>query len=174
MDEGLYVYDAVPAYAYRETEGKNAGMMFETKCPHTFVAQTNGEAVQKAIAHAKERYEQYFKDAYKDCFLSSIKVWLKYIGPIKDNGEGTSRNVGVIFEWKHDYPDTIESYTEAYLKDYTGLTAGPKTVKVKRVDATPSCGKEGDAQTEGCVHFDLCKLDNCNGEHFMEEPQWMD
>lgn len=116
----IYVFESAPAYAYRETEGKSAGQMFETSLRKQFLADSQYEAVVKAVAWAKERYESYMKDAYNKCFFSSIKVYLKSIGRIDENGKTLDGNNGVcLFEWKYDWPGTLDSYIKAFDKPET-------------------------------------------------------
>jgi len=111
-----HIYAAIPAYVYTEEEGPHKGQRFETSLTSRFMAKNNVEAVKMAVAHTKERYEAFFKDAYKDCSLGSIKVYMEYIGRIDlKTGKATSRNTGQIFEWKYDRLGTLDEYLKSYI-----------------------------------------------------------
>jgi len=113
----IYVFESSPAYAYRETGGNFAGQMLETSLRKQFLADSRYEAVVKAVAWAKERYKNYMKDAYNQSFFSSIKVYIKSIGRIDENGNALDGSTGVLlFEWKYDWPGTLDSYIKLFDK----------------------------------------------------------
>lgn len=108
---GIIVFVASPVYTYREHEGMMLeGMMLEKSLSLEFLANSHKEAIDKAIAWAKDRYENYIKDSYKESFFSSIKVYTKEIGFIDEDGTGHTKNHMFFFEWKHDWPGTLEQY----------------------------------------------------------------
>jgi hypothetical protein len=122
----IYVFESFPAYAYKETvkaEGgqeRVTGQMFETSLRKQFLADSRYEAVINAVAWAEERYKNYIKYAYNQCFFSSIKVYIKSIGRLKENGESIDGNTGIcLFEWKYDWPGTLASYIKAFDKPET-------------------------------------------------------
>ena len=91
--------------------------MRETHLDTRFLAHSYGKAVEDAVAHAHERYENYFKHpSYKDSFLSSIKVYLNIIQPMNDDGSTNGSSAGCFFEWKYDWPCSLDEAVESYLQ----------------------------------------------------------
>ena len=108
---------ATPAYVYEEDTGPLKGQRVETHLTFRYLAKDGGEAIRMAVAHARERYQEYYKDSYKNCFLGSIKVGTESIGRIDmKTGTGSSSSMMPIFEWKYDWPETLDECVERTLK----------------------------------------------------------
>lgn len=104
------IYKAIPGYVYKEDDGS----MVETKLSCQFIADTNGQAVQEAIAFSKDRFKNIYKNYYKDSFLGSLKVYLEHIAPL-NNGVITASKCMPIFEWKYDWPVSLELCLESFI-----------------------------------------------------------
>ena len=98
----FFVFNARPAYAYREETGDYAGMMVERHLDQLFIADSYLDAVKIAIAWSKDRFEQVIKDSHTDSFFSSLKVSTKCIAKGKEDGSIDTRNGMTFFEWKYD------------------------------------------------------------------------
>jgi len=134
--------------------------------------KSNAELTDKMIQAINEQTIWWSDDRMCHWFFdfSVDGIWISQTHINNELTEGNTRNNMFFFEWKYDWPGTLEQYVDKTI-DYEGnkLLSG-RTVEIKRVDATPSCGKEGDAQNAGCIHFPICKLDNCNGKFEELEP----
>jgi hypothetical protein len=117
----VLVFVASPAYAYREKDGEFAGQMLEKQMDQEFIADSYGEAVKHAIAWAHNRFEAIIKDWYNESFFSSIKVYVKSIGRSQENGQLDTHNHGCFFEWKYDWPGTLEEYSNDWVNGVTEL-----------------------------------------------------
>jgi hypothetical protein len=73
-----------------------------------FTAKNHKAAVESAIRFAKDR-EKVFKDWTFCC----LKVGLFVPGPIDPEGRLQPAAGGGFFEWKYDWPGTIEERVEA-------------------------------------------------------------
>ncbi len=115
--ERIVIFIASPAYAYRETEGNLAGEMLEKHLDHTFIADTKEEAIRKAVAWARNRFDNYIADTYNQSFFSSLKVRIGSLGRVDDKGEAGGHTGYTFFEWKFDYPDeSIDTFVDAFCK----------------------------------------------------------
>jgi hypothetical protein len=111
----LYVFSATVAYVYEAEEDPQKGEMVERHITFKYLAENAYESLKKAVAHARERYRQYFKDAYKKCVLGSIKVGTECIGTIDlKTGKCSSQYLGKFFEWKMDYQDSLDDYVNSF------------------------------------------------------------
>jgi hypothetical protein len=118
---GVIVCTARPAYAYRDDDGT----MVEHHLDQEFIADTYLAGLDGAIAWARCRYESYMKDAYPESFLSSLKVSTKFIGRISAEGISSTRSQGVFFEWKYDFPGTLDVYRNMWLSERGDISHTP-------------------------------------------------
>ncbi len=158
--ESIYVYVASPAFAYRETNKKSdlCGMMLERSLSFEFITSSYSEAIDKAIAWSKNRFETVIKDYYDESFFSSLKIHIREISAIEEDGSSNGGSRGTCFEWKYDWPGTLEDWVKrAKSKEdvYTKMMYRAK-------DLTPNCGEE-------CSHYPVCKLEDCGREFFKED-----
>ena len=114
----VFVFSAHSAFAYRETEGEHKGMMLETSLSFQFTAPSYSDAIDSAIRWANNRFENVIKDSYSEAVLSSLKVRAVQIGPIDENGGGLPSSLGTFFEWKYDWPGTLEQYVASAKKKF--------------------------------------------------------
>ena len=112
----IIIFVASPAYCYKEEKNIFTDMMLERHLDQLFIADSYGEAVQQSLEYTLNRYEQYFKDAYNECFIGSLKVFTKLIGRQLPDKRFATVSGGCFFEWKYDWPDSLERYVAAYLK----------------------------------------------------------
>jgi len=122
---GILVVRVRPAYAYRETEGPLSGMMVETHLDQEFLAGTYLEGLDGAIAWARERERVSMSELYPGSFLSSIKVSLKYIGRVDTEGVCSTRSTGVFFEWKYDFPGTLDGSRGMWVTGHAAWAQSP-------------------------------------------------
>jgi len=102
--KAIQVYVAAPAWVYTD-----AGEQMETKLEIEFLANSDLEAVEAAIKWARNRHEAIMKDYGGGAFFGSIKVYTKQISELQEDGF-ISVATGMIFEWKYDWPGTIEDW----------------------------------------------------------------
>lgn len=113
--EDIIIFSATVAYVYEAEGGPLKGQMVETHHTFRYVAENAYESLKKAVAHTRERYEAYFKDAYKKCVIGSLKVGTECIGNIDtDTGKSSSQYYGKFFEWKYDWPETLDQAVENF------------------------------------------------------------
>ena len=119
----IFIFVATTAYVYEAEGGPLKGQMVETHHTFRFVAENAYESLRKAVAHTREGYDAYFKDAYKKCAIGSIKVGTECIGNIDlETGRSSSQYYGKFFEWKMDFPDTLDQRVENFFdKEDTGV-----------------------------------------------------
>jgi len=103
----LHVYTAAPAWSYTEESGERR----EHSLHVDFLEDSHAGAVEAAIVWAKERHEALMGDYGKNSVLSSIKVFEKRICRPDGNGHISTGLIGFsIFEWKNDWPGTLEDW----------------------------------------------------------------
>lgn len=71
-----------------------------------FLAPTRYRAIKAGLAWVKNR-EKELKDLGT---LTTIKVWTKQISPPSRGGYIRTFTTGCIFEWKYDWPGSLEDY----------------------------------------------------------------
>ena len=108
--EPLLVYNVSIGYVYLE-EGEG---MREHQHDIDFVAESHAEAIDAAVAWSQNRYEAYFKDAYKNCEIGSLKLYQKWIGIPEPSGFIPTHTWGCLFEWKYDWPGTLSQYVSEF------------------------------------------------------------
>ena len=100
------VYAVSPAWGY-----KVDGEMLEHRLHQEFLADSPWEAVRAGVAWARNRHENLMGDYGEGSTLSSIKVHEKRICRPDKNGFISTGIVGfAIFEWKNDWPGTLDEY----------------------------------------------------------------
>jgi len=106
--KSIQVYVAAPAWVYKDN-----GESLEHSLSIEFLSDSDFGAVEEAIKWALERHEAIMKDYGGGAFFSSIKVYTKAISEPDDTGYIRTVTTGQLFEWKYDWPGTIEQYVEA-------------------------------------------------------------
>jgi hypothetical protein len=102
------VYVASPAYVFP------CGQEYrETNLSIEFLADNDVEAVKQARDWAFNRLEAVMKAMYPGCFLGSLKVYTKRIGRACADGYIDTYTIWCVFEWKHDWPSTLEQSMES-------------------------------------------------------------
>lgn len=81
-----------------------------------FTAENEVDAVDSAIRWSKRTLEHTVKDwdGHPDSFIGCIKVYPKVVGEIDKDGVNTNRFGLSFFEWKYDWPGTLENYVEKF------------------------------------------------------------
>lgn len=104
-------YKAIPAFVYFDDQH---GRMVEHKVPVTYRADTEKEAIQAAARFAEDRYINFFKDdeLYPQSKIGSLKVYPIRIGYINQGGHIEPQSDFCIFEWKMDFPCTLDQKIE--------------------------------------------------------------
>jgi len=110
--EPIQAYEVIFEMVYQTEEGlrgKNLTMLF--------VAPSTSVAVDVAVYWCKGRLEA-LADFHKDAQFGAIKVGRYQIGGyISEKVQfDTSRALVSFFEWKRDYPDSLEAYVDAFKK----------------------------------------------------------
>lgn len=118
MDKHIEVYVASPAWVY-----KDSGHPLEHHLSIEFLAEDDMGAVQASVKWARERHEAIMKGYGEGSFFSSIKVYRKRIEAPGEDGSIGTRTWGCIFEWKYDWPGTLEDQIGSFLdRSWSGVT----------------------------------------------------
>ena len=112
MIDFIHYFQARIGYAYKENEE-----IFEKPLITNFLAGNYEIAIRGAVLHAYERYENYLKDSYPLCFLANIKVHLMSMQPIQSDGSILPAVIHKVFEWKHDFPNSLNDHIESAIKE---------------------------------------------------------
>jgi len=108
MDK-VQVYYVKASYPYYD---KEQGMMVETSLTQEFIAADKKHAIDVGVAWAKNRFENVFKDFYSKSCLGSVKIGNKSIGYGLQDGTIDTFVCPYFFEWKYDYPGTLEDWIQ--------------------------------------------------------------
>lgn len=87
-----------------------------------YVAENLPDAIQAAVRWAYDRKKNFFTPPKHT--LAAVKVWTKVIGPILDTGEALTRHQLPSFEWKYDYPVSLEEAAEEANAAHGGTEKG--------------------------------------------------
>ena len=107
----IYYFQSRIGYAYKENEE-----IFEKTLITNFLAENYELAIKMAVRHANERYKNYLKDAYISCFLANIKINLMCMQPIQSDGSILPSFVYNFFEWKCDFPGSLDDYIKTTIR----------------------------------------------------------
>jgi len=110
MDE-FTVINVRPAYVYFD---KEQDRHLETHLNQLFISDSYADAVDQGVAWARNRFENVIKDFYEQSVLGSIKISEKIIARPDTNGFIDTRSSFCFFEWKYDWPGTLEGYVRSF------------------------------------------------------------
>ena len=108
------VFTSQVSYVYQDRGGEWPGDngMRETSLNTEFIASDPGEAIDMAVLHAQERLKNCMSEMYEKCSLGCIKVGTKVIARFAPDGATRTRNHAAFFEWKCDYPGTMQDWID--------------------------------------------------------------
>ena len=99
----MKTYYASPAFLYN-----HKGRRYERSLPIRFLAENDVEAIRAAIRFARNRAMAF------DWECGSLKVAALILMPIAASGYLGSHEGVTFFEWKCDWPGTIDGHVEAF------------------------------------------------------------
>lgn len=114
---GVWVCRVLPAYSYRETVGEHTGFMVEQVLDQEYLCETYGEGVDAAIRWAQDRYVRAMRLLYDGCFLSSLKVCIRYIAPISADGTCCTSCSLPFFSWRYDSGYSLVEARDKWFSD---------------------------------------------------------
>jgi hypothetical protein len=114
----IKVYSAQTSYPYGSDEG-----MRELSLTIDYTASDPVDAIRAAIRFADDRVLNLKgPDIYRGMCVGCIKLSEKTVGPIEADGRTTTRAGFPFFEWKYDYPGTLEQYVQSFERRYNEST----------------------------------------------------
>lgn len=101
--------EVLTAFVYRNNEGDLR------ECSHTsvFEAKDHIDAIQSAVRLAK-----HLDSLIEDEKIGALKVYELYIGPISEKGDLKTRKGINFFEWKYDWPGTLDDWAHSKIEDH--------------------------------------------------------
>lgn len=117
MNQPLTVYQVHVAFIFKDEE---SGEMQETSLSAIFQELTPFHAIRAGAAWAQNRLPIMVSDMVNDS-ISSVKIGSVKINtyeiafPEKDTGYIGSKSTGKFFEWKYDFPGTLDEYVKTTL-----------------------------------------------------------
>lgn len=110
----IKVYSAHTSYPYGTDEG-----MREMSLTTDYMADNPVDAIRAAIRFADDRVLNLRDtNTYRGLCVGCIKVSEKTIGPIEADGRTTTRTSFPFFEWKFDFPGTLEQHVHVFEVKY--------------------------------------------------------
>ena len=114
--KSIKVYIVSVSFPYQD---KEEGMV-ERSLQQEFLADNDSQAIDVGIAWAYNRYKQVIKDYYDKSIIGCIKVGTKAIGRGEKNGFINTHSEGRFFEWKCDWPGTLEQWANSKKAELKG------------------------------------------------------
>jgi len=124
IDE-IAIFSCKGAFIYEIEDGERQGEMTERSLFSEFIANSYKEAVDNAIKWIKDRYENVFKDHYKNSSIGSLKVSVHCIRRCDKHGRSQSSSTPAFFEWKCDFPYDLEHAKTKFAESDVGVFFHP-------------------------------------------------
>lgn len=102
--------------------------MVETSLHQLFIADTFDEALATGVAFAQNRLDEIMKDMYKALGIGCIKIREKFIGRGQPSGMIDTAGTVPFFEWKCDYPGTMQNWIDKCKEEIKQHTPGPQPI----------------------------------------------
>lgn len=100
----MKTYSAHLSYVYKTDKG-----LRESDSEHIFLAEDHKAALlamQPLLKWAEKQYAQFYPGAFVGC----IKLHEYFIAPPKADGSCNDTGLVQFFEWKHDWPGTLDDW----------------------------------------------------------------